>query len=108
MTLHDVLDRLELPAARRVLALNLRRFALALMEDLYAVGWRAPGRSRQWVLALGVLQRLARADFLKRIDIGGALTWLLSRTTDPGATGPGAFPLRHPHAPFQAGTNRCS
>ena len=76
------------------------------MEELYAVGWRAPGRSRQWVFAFWVLQRLARADLLKCIDyfwavsgagyIGGALTRLLSRTTDPGAP-PG--PAHSPAAP---------
>lgn len=42
-------------------------------------------------------RRLARADLLKRFDylstvsgggyIGGSLTWLLSRTTDPESTG---------------------
>ena len=55
------------------------------------------GGIRSATFALGVLQRLARADLLKRFDylstvsgggyIGGSLTWLLGRTTDPEATG---------------------
>ena len=60
------------------------------------------GGIRSATFALGVLQRLARGDLLKRFDylstvsgggyIGGALTWLLSRTTDAGAIGPDGFP----------------
>ena len=55
------------------------------------------GGIRSATFALGVLQRLARADLLKRFDylstvsgggyIGGSLTWLLGRTTDPRALG---------------------
>ena len=55
------------------------------------------GGIRSATFALGVLQRLAWADLLKRFDylstvsgggyIGGSLTWLLSRTTDPESTG---------------------
>ena len=60
------------------------------------------GGIRSATFALGVLQRLAQADLLKRFDylstvsgggyIGGSLTWLLSRTEDPNATGPESFP----------------
>ena len=60
------------------------------------------GGIRSAIFALGVLQRLARADLLKRFDylstvsgggyIGGALTWLFSQTANPGTTGPNAFP----------------
>ena len=60
------------------------------------------GGIRSATFALGVLQRLARADLLKRFDylstvsgggyIGGSLTWLLANTEDPGATGPRGFP----------------
>ena len=60
------------------------------------------GGIRSATFALGVLQRLARADLLRRFDylstvsgggyIGGSLTWLLSRTTDPAALG-AAFPF---------------
>ena len=59
------------------------------------------GGIRSATFALGVLQRLAGADLLKRFDylstvsgggyIGGSLTWLLSRTADPDALG-AAFP----------------
>ncbi|MCY4658375.1 MAG: hypothetical protein OXF93_00990 [Acidobacteria bacterium] len=55
------------------------------------------GGIRSATFALGVLQRLARADLLKRFDylstvsgggyIGGALTWLLSRTGGPRSLG---------------------
>ncbi len=61
------------------------------------------GGIRSATFALGVLQRLAAADLLKRFDylstvsgggyIGGALTWLLSRKAQSTATtGPSAFP----------------
>ena len=60
------------------------------------------GGIRSATFALGVLQRLARADLLRRFDylstvsgggyIGGSLTWLLSRTQDPAALG-AAFPF---------------
>ena len=60
------------------------------------------GGIRSATFALGVLQRLARADLLRRFDylstvsgggyIGGSLTWLLSRTKDPAALG-AAFPF---------------
>ena len=60
------------------------------------------GGIRSATFALGVLQRLARADLLRRFDylstvsgggyIGGSLTWLLSRTKDPAALG-SAFPF---------------
>ncbi|MCY3846017.1 MAG: hypothetical protein OXH69_21040, partial [Acidobacteria bacterium] len=60
------------------------------------------GGIRSATFALGVLQRLARADLLRRFDylstvsgggyIGGSLTWLLSRTEDPAALG-SAFPF---------------
>ena len=59
------------------------------------------GGIRSATFALGVLQRLARADLLKRFDylstvsgggyIGGSLTWLLSRWEGRDATGAG-FP----------------
>ena len=43
------------------------------MDDLYAVGWRTPGRPRQWVLAVyqSVTAAAAAAGGYARFDGGG-------------------------------------
>ena len=83
-------------------AICKRRCAVGLFSDTSLenrlVGLALSGGGiRSATFALGVLQRLAQADVLKRFDylstvsgggyIGGSLTWLLSRTTRHDATG---------------------
>ena len=101
-------------------AIRKRRRDFGLNDDNFRnrmVGLALSGGGiRSATFALGVLQRLARADLLKRFDylstvsgggyIGGALTWLLSRMEEPGATGPDEFPYgTHKHRPAQDESN---
>ncbi len=108
-------DALDIPPGMRnaeLEAVRRRRGTLGVTAaESGAAGYDLQGRLtglalsgggiRSATFALGVLQRLASADLLKRFDylstvsgggyIGGALTWLLGRTAEPQALGSG-FP----------------
>ena len=87
-------------------AIGGRRFAVGLDGKSLAnrlVGLALSGGGiRSATFSLGVLQRLAQENLLKYVDylstvsgggyIGGSVTWLLSRTKQPDATGAG-FPF---------------